>query len=131
MIVRVVNSAGQTGIGTSFDVSKVLTVDMGMFPPSAAYRGYVSLIVGQFSNISSATTATIRICRDLAGDECIVTDTASSIFNGLTTTTKGTACWALNCFAGLEENDQFYIWIHVNNGSLDVDFVEITWGDNK
>ena len=104
---------------------------MGMFPPSAAYRGYTSLIIGQISNISSATTLTLRVCRDTLGDQMIITDTTSNIFTGLTTATKGTAIWALNAFVGLEENDQLHVFLKTNNGTCDVDFVEITWGDNK
>ena len=105
MIVRVVNSTGVSGISNAFDVSKVIQMDMGMFPSDAPYRGYVSLIVAQISSISNATTITLRICRDPEGDQCIVTDTASTIFTGLTTATKGSACWALNAFAGVEDND--------------------------
>ena len=71
MIVRV-RSAAVAGIGNSFDVGKVLLVDMGMFPPTAAYHGYVSIIQVQCSNISSATTATLRICRDTGGDESAI-----------------------------------------------------------
>jgi hypothetical protein len=131
MIVRVVNSEGVSGISNSFDVSKVIQMDMGMFPSDAPYRGYVSLIIAQISAIDSATTITIRICRDVLGDECIVTDTASSIFTGLTTSTKGSACWALNAFAGVEDNDQLYCFIKSNNGTFNLDYLEITWGDNK
>ena len=58
MIVRV-RSAAVASIGNSFDVGKVLLVDMGMFPPTAAYHGFVSIIQVQCSNISSATTATL------------------------------------------------------------------------
>ena len=132
MIVRVVSSDSPVdNVGNSFDVSKIITVDMGMFPPSAAYRGYTSLIIGQISNISSATTLTLRDCRDTLGDQMIITDTTSNIFTGLTTATKGTAIWALNAFVGLEENDQLHVFLKTNNGTCDVDFVEITWGDNK
>ena len=128
MIVRV-RSAAVAGIGNSFDVGKVLLVDMGMFPPTAAYHGFVSIIQVQCSNISSATTATLRICRDTGGDECLVTDTASSIFTGLTTATKGTACFAVDGFLALEENDQFYCFVKTNAGTIDVDYVEIVWAD--
>ncbi|MAP53285.1 MAG: hypothetical protein CL605_00120 [Altibacter sp.] len=131
MIVRVVNSNPVTGITNSFNVEKMIQMDMGMYPETAPYRGYVSLIVAQVSNISDATTITIRVCRDQLGDQCIVTDTTSSIFTGLTTATKGSACWALNAFAGVEENDQLFCFIKSNNGSFDLDYLEITWGDNK
>ncbi len=124
-------TAAVSGIDTSFDTAKVMTIDMGMFPPDAAFRGYVSIIRAQFSSISSATTATIRICVDSTGDEMLLTDTTSTIYTGLTTATKGTAMWAVEGFLGLEENDQFYVFLKVNNGSLTADYVEITWADSK
>jgi len=120
-----------TGIATSFDLAKIITIDMGMFPPDAAYRGFVSIIRAQLSSISSATTCTIRICADTTGDEMLLTDTTSNIFTGLTTATKGTAMWAVEGFLGLQENDKFHVFLHVNNGSVTADYVEITWADNK
>ena len=123
--------AAVSGIGTSFDVGKIMTIDMGMFPPDAAFRGFVSIIRAQFSSISSATTCTIRICADTLGDEMLLTDTTSNIFAGLTTTTKGTAMWAIEGFLGLEENDKFHVFLKVNNGSVTADYVEISWADSK
>ena len=61
----------------------------------------------------------------------LLTDTTSTIYTGLTTATKGTAMWAVEGFLGLQENDQFYVFLKVNNGSLTADYVEITWADSK
>ena len=120
-----------TGIGTSFDLAKRIEIDMGMFPPDAAYRGFVSIIRAQFSSISSATTCTIRICADTEGDEMLLTDTTSSIFQGLTTTTKGTAMWAIDGFLALVDNDKFHVFLKTNAGSVTADYVEITWADRR
>ena len=111
MITRVVNSEGVSGITNSFNAEKK--------------------IIAQISALDAATTITIRVCRDPLGDECIATDTASNIFTGLTTATKGSACWALNCFVGVEENDQLYCFIKSNNGTFNLDYLEITWGSNR
>ena len=127
--VRAVYDIPITGVGTSFDVAKGAEVDMGMFPPDQAFMGYVSLIVLQFSSMASTpTTATIRICRDSAGDEMIVTDTTSTIFEGITTSTKGSACFLLNAHVGAANCDQLHVFAKLNNGSATIDFVEITWG---
>ena len=120
-----------SGIGTSFDLAKIITIDMGMFPPDAAYRGFVSIIRAQFSSISSATTCTIRICVDTTGDEMLLTDTTSNIFPGLTTATKGTAQWMIDGFLGLPQGDKFHVFLHVNNGSVTADYVEISWANSK
>ena len=128
-ITRAISNVPVLGIDTSFDVTKGFVMDMGMFPDDAPYRGYVSLIVIQLSAISGATNLTIRICRDAAGDEMIITDTTSQIFTGITTATKGTACYALNAFAGLAETDRLHVFCKTNAGSLTADFCEITWGE--
>lgn len=125
------STAPMSGIGTSFDLAKRIEIDLGMFPPDAAYRGFVSIIRAQFSSISSATTCTIRICIDATGDEMLLTDTTSSIFTGLTTTTKGTAMWMVDGFLSLQENDKVHIFLHTNAGTLDADYVEINWADSK
>ncbi len=127
-ITRAFNETPVTGIGTSFDINKVIEVDMGMFPCDAPYRGYMSLILVQCSAISSATTVTIRICRDSAGDEMIITDTASQLFTGVSTATKGTAAFALNAFASLASTDKVFVFLKSNAGTFTSDFVEITWG---
>ena len=116
-------------IGTSFDLAKRIEIDMGMFPPTAAFRGFVSIIQIQMSAISSATTSTIRICRDSSGDEALVTDVTSSIFTGLTTSTKGTACFAVDGFLAVEENDKVFCFVKTNAGTVNVDYIEITWAD--
>ena len=83
MSVNLVRGAAKTGISSSFDVAKVIAVDMDMFPPTQAFRGYISMITVQLSNLSAVskpTTLTMRICRDATGDEMIITDTTSNIF---------------------------------------------------
>ena len=126
---RAINDTPISGIGTSFEVAKGREIDMGMFPPDQAFRGYVSLINVQFSSLASnPTTATIRVCRDATGDQSIITDTTSSLFTGLTTTTKGSASYLLNAHVAVSNCDQLYVFIKLNTGSATVDFVEITWG---
>ena len=130
MSVNLVRGAATTGITSSFDVSKVIAVDMDMFPPSQSFRGYISLIVVQVSNLSTdskPTTITMRICRDQTGDEMIVTDTTSNLFYGLTDSTDGSAIFALNAYSGLIENDDLYCFVKTNQGSCDLDYFEIVW----
>ena len=81
---------------------------MEMFPPSQNFEGYLSLIVLQLSSINTATEITIRLCRDQAGDEMIVTDTVSDIYTGITTATKGSAIFALNSFVKLDREQAIY-----------------------
>mgnify|MGYP003633516866 CR=1 FL=1 len=133
MIKRAVSDSEITGIGSSFDLTKVIKIDMGMFPLSAPLRSKISLITAQFSNMSTPTspsTATIRICRDILGDHAVLTETDSSIFSGLTTSTKGTAIWSIEGNVCLDSNDYLYIFIKSNTGSFDVEYIEINWNNS-
>ncbi len=130
MSINLVRGAATAGISSSFNVAKVIAVDMDMFPPTQAFRGYISMITVQLSNLSAVskpTTLTMRICRDATGDEMIITDTTSNIFYGLTDTSDGTAIFALNGFTGLTDSDDLYCFVKVNQGSCDVDYFEIVW----
>ena len=102
-----------------------------MFPPSQNFEGYLSLIVLQLSSINTATEITIRLCRDQAGDEMIVTDTVSDIYTGITTATKGSAIFALNSFVKLDRAGDLFAFVKLNTGSCNMDFVEITYQGDR
>ena len=112
-INRVTSRTAVTGIGSSFDLAKRIDIDMEMFPPSQNFEGYLSLIVLQLSTISTGTEITLRVCRDQAGDEMIITDTVSDIYTGITT-------------AG-----DLYAFVKLNTGSCNIDFIEITYQGDR
>ena len=130
-INRVTSRTAVTGIGSSFDLAKRIDIDMKMFPPSQHFEGYMSLIVLQVSNINAASEITIRICRDQAGDQMIVTDTVSDIFTGITTATNGSAIFALNSFVKVDRAGDLYAFVKLDTGSCDLDFVEITYQGDR
>ena len=61
----------------------------------------------------------------------LITDTTSNIFYGITDNTDGTAIFALNGFTGLNESDDLYCFVKVNQGTCDVDFFEIVWQGDR
>jgi hypothetical protein len=126
-IKRAINDTPVTAIGTSFATGKRFTVDMGHFPAGGPYRGYISLITAQVSSISSVATITMRVCRDAAGDECIITDTDATIATGVTTAADGTAIWALNADVALASGDDVYVFLKGNAGTFTCDYLEISW----
>jgi hypothetical protein len=130
-INRVTSRTSINGIGSSFDLAKRIDIDMEMFPPSQNFEGYLSLIVLQLSSINAATEITIRLCRDQAGDEMIVTDTVSDIYTGITTATKGSAIFALNSFVKLDRAGDLFAFVKLNTGSCNMDFVEITYQGDR
>lgn len=130
-INRVTSRSSVSGIGSSFNLSKRIDVDMAMFPPSQYFQGYLSLIVLQISNINSATKITMRLCRDVEGDQMIITDTQSDIFNGITTSTKGSSIFSLNAFVKVGHAGDLYVFVKTDTGTCDLDFVEITYEGDR
>tara|TARA_A100001201_G_scaffold10901_1_gene14945 strand:+ start:426 stop:833 length:408 start_codon:yes stop_codon:yes gene_type:complete len=130
-INRVTSRTAVTGIGSSFDLAKRIDIDMEMFPPSQHFEGYMSLIVLQLSNINTASEITMRLCRDQAGDQMLITDTVSDIFTGITTATNGSAIFALNSFVKVDRAGDLYAFVKLDTGSCDLDFVEITYQGDR
>ena len=130
-INRVTSRTAVTGIGSSFDLAKRIDIDMQMFPPSQHFEGYMSLIVLQLSNINAASEITMRLCRDQAGDQMLITDTVSDIFTGITTATNGSAIFALNSFVKVDRAGDLYAFVKLDTGSCDLDFVEITYQGDR
>jgi hypothetical protein len=130
-INRVTSRAAVTGIGSSFDLAKKIDIDMEMFPPSQHFEGYMSLIVLQLSNINAASEITMRLCRDQAGDQMLITDTVSDIYTGITTATNGSAIFALNSFVKVDRAGDLYAFVKLDTGSCDLDFVEITYQGDR
>ena len=126
-INRVTSSSSVPGVSTSFDIAKRIDIDMDMFPPEQPFEGFLSLIVVQVSSISATTKVTLRISRDEAGDEMIITDTDSVLFRGVTTASKGSAIFALNCFVKVGDSPNLYAFVKSDTGSFDVDYIEIVY----
>lgn len=130
-INRVTSRTAVSGIGSSFDLAKRIDIDMEMFPPSQHFEGYMSLIVLQLSNINTASEITMRLCRDQAGDQMLITDTVSDIYTGITTATNGSAIFALNSFVKVDRAGDLYAFVKLDTGSCDLDFVEITYQGDR
>jgi len=121
------NTAGVSAIGSSFDVNKSIMIDMDMIPPHQPFEGYLSMILIQVSSISAATKLTIRVCKDAAGNQCLITDTISDLYTGISDATRGSAIWALNCYAKTYELNDLYIFLKTDTGTVSVDYAEMTY----
>lgn len=126
-INRVQSEAQVSAIGSSYNINKIISIDMDMFPPTQAFEGYLSMIVVQLSNINACTKMTLRVCRDEEGDAMIITDTQSDIYTGITTATKGTCVFSLNGFVKLAEGSHLHCFTKTDTGSCDVDYIEMVY----
>tara|TARA_A100001011_G_scaffold343037_1_gene377029 strand:+ start:146 stop:556 length:411 start_codon:yes stop_codon:yes gene_type:complete len=121
-----------TGIGTSYDPSKGLEVDLNFVPRTAVFLAKVSLVQVFLSNLSGSSTPTkltISISEDQQGDQFFLTDTQSTIQAGLTTSTDGTALYMLDVIVTMSNDltDKCYVFFKVDQGSCDIQKVTITW----
>lgn len=126
-INRVQSESTVSAVGSSYDINKIISIDMDMFPPTQAFQGYLSLIVVQLSSINACSKITLRVCRDSLGDQMIITDTDSDIFTGITTATKGTCVFALNGFVKLASGGHLHCFAKTDTGSCDIDFIEMVY----
>jgi hypothetical protein len=126
-INRVTSKTSISGVSTAFDIAKRISIDMDMFPPEQPFEGFLSLIVVQVSNIQSTTKVILRVSRDEEGDSMIITDTESVLYRGITTSSKGSAIFALNCFVKVGDSPNLYAFVKSDTGSFDVDYIEMVY----
>jgi len=126
-INRVTSEESISQISNAFSVSQKITINMDMIPPTQPFEGYLSLIVCQVSNISATTKITMRVCRDAEGDQMIITDTDSDLYRGLTTSSKGSAIFALNAYVKVGGSPNLYAFLKSDTGSFDLDYIEMIY----
>ena len=115
------------GIGTSMATGKRITLDTEFWPTGSNFIGRFHSLIIQVSSISSAATITWRITSDLGGDESLITDTAGSIYTGITTATDGSASFRIDLDVALVAGDTVYFFAKVDAGSVTIDSVALCW----
>ena len=117
-------SISTQGINNLNGTFQVIPVDMGT--PFANFTGFISIVQVQGSDWNgTASTLTMAITEDSAGDQILITDTESTLFAGKTT---GTACGAgyrLDCVIAAPSNF-LYLWFKTDSGTIDIDKLIIT-----
>jgi hypothetical protein len=115
------------GVGTSMATGKRITLDTDFWPSGSPFIGRLHSLIVQVSSISSAATITWRITSDLGGDESLITDTAGSIYAGVTTATDGSASFRIDLDVALVAGDTMYFFAKVDAGSVTIDSVALCW----
>ncbi len=129
-----INSVKPTGIGTDYDVTKVVPIHLRFTPKTARFIAKVSAVICRFTNLdigNKPEELTMCITQDIEGDKYVVTDTVTTIQHGLSTSTLGGGEFRIDTILSLtsEDYDHFYIFFKVDKGTLDVDEVIVTWED--
>ena len=117
------DSADVASVGTTYNAAKYSTIALSVGP----FLGTISGIVVHVKAIAGgASTLTMRLASDVAGDSCIITDTPSSIATGVTTAALGTAIYAANVDFYTSAGT-VYVFCRTDAGTVTVDSVTITW----
>jgi len=123
-------TTGASGIGSSYDPTKGIQLDLGFPLRTGRFVGQISLISVYCTNVSATpkpTSLTIKITRDSGGDECLITSTAGQMETGESTSTKSTAIYMVDGIVSMDQGDVIYLWGHTNTGTLDISEIRITW----
>lgn len=115
-----------TGIGTGYDTAKAISLEQDLFARSQI-SVLASLLEVQFSNISGATKVTCCLSRDPAGDDFVLTETETTIQNGLTTNSKGAAMINLPVVIKDLNDNILYLHVKTNAGTLDINSAGLTF----
>ena len=125
---RNASDTADVNILDGYDASKFSTLDLN---PGGNILARISGITVQLKSLASSgsglpTALTMRITRDSAGDNCIITDTISSIAAGVSTSTNGTADYRADVDVALTPA-VVYVFCKTNTGTAIVDSVTITY----
>jgi hypothetical protein len=126
LIKKSMDSTQKTSVSTSYDTAKKGTLALQM-PSGFPLHFHLEGVFVQMSSLaSSPTKLTMRLCTDSGGDEAIVTGTESTIEVGVTTSTDGSAIYAID-IDYIFESDTVYAFFKTDTGSVSIDKIELTY----
>lgn len=73
-----------------------------------------------------ATSITMRLCRDAAGDQAVIGDTTATISTGITTATEGDVTFLINSLY-VHTDTVLYVFFKTNAGTCNVKKVELSF----
>ena len=69
----------------------------------------------------------VKASRDDDGDQQIITDTESRIFDGVTTATTGSASYRFDSIMPANDDDKIYLWFKLSAGTATLNKVLLTY----
>lgn len=116
------------GIDTSYNVARVHLHQL-LNGSGQMFQDRIESISVRFTSVVGATSATIRLCWDAAGDNIVIPDTTTDLSAGITTTTS--ACGAIYFGAPVRApaNDTIYLFVKLDAGTAVLDSSTITWSE--
>ena len=128
---------GSQAVGTSFALACVHVHDLNAELPTFQKnkRNWFGILSGIQVYLTSlgggASTVTVRLCEDAAGDVIIVPDTTATLATGLTTATTGNAMFRVDLplrqDLGGPGTGELYLFVHVDAGSAVFTGSQLLW----
>jgi len=96
----------------------------GFAPPRLNIRlGTLNI---RFNTIVTAASVTMRLTRDLAGDDIVFGDTTATISTGVTTAASGNVTFKIDSLYGHTDDNLYCFW-KLDAGTATVDQIIVNW----
>ena len=96
---------------------------------SPTISGVVSGLFIFFHTLSTATSVSVVVTDDAAGDRPLMPETSAILQTGMTTATKGSAVLNFDGLQVYDSNEPVFCWIKTNAGTLTVYDIILTYGE--
>ena len=123
-------STTSQSVDTTFGTGKRHTLALrpgGNAAASTRRQGTLGALYVYLDTIVTAATVTVRVTRDAAGDECLMPDTASTIYTGVSTAADGSAVFDLDIPFALLSQDEVYVFLKLDAGTATWGEASLTW----
>lgn len=95
---------------------------------SVPFSGFIDSVTVHMNTIAGATTLTLRLTSDAAGDNTIFGDTTATISTGVTTATDGSVTIKIGAIYG-SSSDSLYLFWKTDAGTATVDTLIVNWSE--
>lgn len=113
-----------SGIGESLNNSTWKKVEVNV----ETYLVKVNVVSVQMTSVgTNANKLKVKASRDEFGDQQIITDTESRIFDGVTTATTGSASYRFDSIMPANDDDKIYLWFQLNDDTATLNQVLLTY----
>ena len=123
---QILRNQTPTAITTSYAASGIALKHPASAGQSPLISGIASGLFVFVSSIVSATSLSVVITDDEAGDRPLIPETAATLQTGMTTATKGGAVYQIDIQV-YDSREPVFAWVKTNTGSLTVDEIILTY----
>jgi len=114
----------KTSIGGSLNNSSWFKVVVDV----ETYLVKVNIVAIKMTSVgTNANKLKVKASRDENGDDQIITDTESRIFDGVTTSTTGGASYRFDGIMPANDENQIFLWFQLNDDTATLDQVLLTY----